>query len=47
MSVAVYAVEDWKLATMQTAIRALGATVGTNSIDLSGTTVTQPGLDLA
>ena len=47
MSVAVYAVEDWKLATMQTAIRALGTAVGTNNINLSGTTVTQPGLDLA
>jgi hypothetical protein len=47
MSVAVYATEDWKAATMQTAIRALGATVGTNSIDLSATTVTQPGMELA
>ncbi len=47
MSVAVYATEDWKATTMQTAIRALGATVGTNSIDLSATTVTQPGMELA
>jgi hypothetical protein len=47
MSVAVYATEDWKAATMQTAIRALGATVGTNSIDLSATTVTQPVMELA
>lgn len=47
MSVAVYATEDWKAATMQTAIRALGATVGTNNTDLTGTTVTQPGMALA
>lgn len=47
MSVAVYATEDWKIAPMQAAIRALGATVGTNDIDLTGTVVTQPGLELA
>ena len=47
MSVAVYAVEDWSASAMQTAIRALGTAVGTNNINLSGTTVTQPGLDLA
>ena len=33
----------WTAATMQTAIRALGALVGVNSIDVSGTTVTEDG----
>ena len=47
MSVAVYATDDWSASAMQTAIRALGTAVGTNSIDLSGATVTQPGLELA
>ena len=37
----------WTAATMQTAIRALGATVGANSVDVSGTTVTNTGLKLA
>ena len=37
----------WTAATMQTAIRALGATVGANSVDVSGTTVTNLGLKLA
>lgn len=47
MSVAVYATEDWKIAPMQAAIRELGTTVGTNNINLTGTTVTQPGMELA
>ena len=37
----------WTAADMQTAIRALGATVGANSIDVTGTTVTDLGLKLA
>lgn len=37
----------WTAATMQTAIRALGATVGANSVDVTGTTVTNTGLKLA
>lgn len=37
----------WTAATMQTAIRALGTTVGANSVDVSGTTVTNTGLKLA
>lgn len=37
----------WTAATLQTAIRALGATVGANSVDVSGTTVTDTGLKLA
>ena len=47
MSVAVYATEDWKIAPIQAAIRELGTTVGTNNINLTGTTVTQPGMELA
>lgn len=37
----------WTAATMQTAIRALGATVGANNVDVTGTTVTNTGLKLA
>ena len=37
----------WTAATLQTAIRALGASVGANTVDVSGTTVTNTGLKLA
>lgn len=37
----------WTAATMQTAIRALGATVGANDVDVTGTTVTNVGYKLA
>ncbi len=37
----------WTAATLQTAIRALGATVGVNDVDVTGTTVTDTGLKLA
>lgn len=37
----------WTASAMQTAIRALGATVGSNDIDVRGTTVTNLGLKLA
>lgn len=37
----------WTAASLQTAIRALGASVGANTIDVSGTTVTDLGLKLA
>lgn len=37
----------WTAGDLQTAIRALGASVGTNTIDVSGTTVTNLGLKLA
>lgn len=37
----------WTASTLQTAIRALGATVGANSVDVTGTTVTDTGLKLA
>lgn len=37
----------WTAASMQTAIRALGATVGANNVDVSGTTVTDTGLKIA
>jgi hypothetical protein len=37
----------WTAAALQTAIRALGATVGVNNVDVTGTTVTDTGLKLA
>jgi len=37
----------WTAAEIQTAIRALGATVGTNNVDVTGTTVTDLGFKLA
>ena len=37
----------WTAATLQTAIRALGASVGANTVDVTGTTVTDTGLKLA
>jgi hypothetical protein len=37
----------WTAASLQTAIRALGASVGANTIDVTGTTVTNVGLKLA
>ena len=37
----------WTASTLQTAIRALGATVGANNVDVTGTTVTDTGLKLA
>lgn len=37
----------WTAADLQTAIRALGAAVGANSVDVSGTTVTDVGFKLA
>jgi hypothetical protein len=37
----------WTAADLQTAIRALGTTVGANSVDVSGTTVTNVGFKLA
>ena len=38
---------NWTNATLQTAIRALGATVGGNSVDVTGTLVTDTGMKLA
>lgn len=38
---------NWSASTMQTAIRALGTTVGNNSVDVSGSTVTDTGMKLA
>ena len=38
---------SWIAADLQTAIRALGADVGANSVDVSGTTVTNVGFKLA
>lgn len=37
----------WTAADLQTAIRALGTSVGANTIDVSGTTVTDVGFKLA
>ena len=37
----------WEASTLQTAIRNLGAAVGSNSVDVSGSTVTDSGLKLA
>jgi hypothetical protein len=37
----------WTASDLQTAIRALGASVGANTIDVTGTTVTNVGLKLA
>ena len=38
---------NWTASAMQTAIRALGTTVGANSVDVSGTAVTDTGFKLA
>lgn len=45
ISVAVYPAGAWTTTTLQTAIRALGAAVGGNSVDVSGSTVTSSGLE--
>jgi hypothetical protein len=45
LSVAVYPAGAWTTSTLQTAIRALGAAVGGNSVDVSGSTVTTSGLE--
>lgn len=37
----------WTAATLQTAVRALGTAVGSNSVDVSGSTVTDVGFKLA
>ena len=46
-SVAVYPTAAWTAADLQTAIQALGATVGVTPFDLSGATVTNVGFKLA
>ena len=45
ISVAVYPKGAWTTATLQTAIRALGTTVGGNNVDVSGSSVTSSGLE--
>ena len=45
ISVAVYPAGAWTTGTLQTAIRALGGTVGANDVDVSGTAVTTSGLE--
>ena len=47
ISVAVYPQGAWTAAALQTSIRALGTTVGTNNVDVTGSTVTDGGYDLA
>lgn len=46
ISVAVYPKGAWTAAALQTAIRALGSTVGSNTVDVSATAVTSPGFEL-
>jgi|TARA_R110000822_G_scaffold44080_1_gene118535 hypothetical protein len=46
ISVAVYPAGAWSTTSLQTAVRALGATVGTNTMDCTGSTVTTPGFEL-
>ena len=45
ISVAVYPAGAWTTSTLQTAIRALGGSVGANTVDVSGTAVTTSGLE--
>lgn len=45
ISVAVYPAGAWTTSTLQTAIRALGGSVGSNTVDVSGTAVTTSGLE--
>jgi len=45
ISVAVYPAGAWTTSTLQTAIRALGGSVGANTVDVSGSTVTTSGLE--
>jgi len=45
ISVAVYPKGAWTTSTLQAALRALGTTVGGNSVDVSGTSVTSSGLE--
>ena len=45
ISVAVYPAGAWDTSSLQTAIRALGGSVGANTVDVSGTTVTTSGLE--
>ena len=45
ISVAVYPQGAWTTTTLQAALRALGTTVGGNSVDVSGSSVTSSGLE--
>lgn len=47
ISLAVYPAGAWTAATLETAVRALGSSVGSNGIDVSGSTVTNAGFKLA
>ena len=45
ISVAVYPIGAWTTTTLQAAIRALGTSVGGNSVDVSGSSVSSSGLE--
>ena len=45
VSVAVYPKDAWTASTLQTAVRALGASVGANTVDVSLTAITSSGLE--
>jgi len=45
VSVAVYPAGAWTTTTLQAAIRALGTSVGGNTVDVSGSTVSSSGLE--
>ena len=45
ISIACYPAAAWTTSTLQTAIRALGGSVGANTVDVSGTAVTTSGLE--
>jgi len=45
ISVAVHPQGAWTTTTLQAALRALGTTVGSNNVDVSGTTVSSSGLE--
>ena len=45
ISVAVYPKGAWTTSSLQSAIRALGTTVGGNNVDVSGSTISSSGLE--
>jgi hypothetical protein len=47
ISVGVYPAGTWTASSLQTAVRAMGTTVGNNTVDVSGSDVTDGGFKLA
>ena len=47
ISVGVYPAGAWTASSLQTAVRAMGTTVGNNTVDVSGSDVTDGGFKLA